>query len=100
MQVCARLSALTDELWQAGDPVLKSPTAHTVSSFVLCVLLCSGIHTFYHLPIEDVISIDERLDKCIQISGLDDCTIGSPQIENMYSHFGAKVIAVHGAAKM
>ncbi|DBB04051.1 TPA: hypothetical protein ACH3X1_013106 [Trebouxia sp. C0004] len=33
--VCARLSALTDELWQAGDPVLKSPTAHTVTTLLL-----------------------------------------------------------------
>ena len=32
LQVCAKLSAMTDELWKAGDPVLRSPTVHTVRS--------------------------------------------------------------------
>ena len=59
MQVCARLSALTDELWQAGDPVLKSPTAHTVRFFVLCVqLLYSSAH-------ECVISLGQKPQRCM-----------------------------------
>ncbi len=40
VQVCAKLSALTDELWRAGDPVLKNPTAHTVRKPLLVPDLC------------------------------------------------------------
>ena len=35
LQVCAKLSGMTDELWRAGDPVLRSPTVHTVRLFAL-----------------------------------------------------------------
>ena len=59
MQVCARLSALTDELWQAGDPVLKCPTAHTVSVSVFCVpSLYSGIH-------QCVVNLGEKAQRCM-----------------------------------
>ncbi|KAL3154514.1 hypothetical protein ABBQ32_013975 [Trebouxia sp. C0010 RCD-2024] len=33
--VCVKLSAMTDELWKAGDSVLRSPTVHTVTTLLL-----------------------------------------------------------------
>ena len=57
LQVCAKLSALTDELWRAGDPVLKSPTVHTVSfpcASLSCPLLecLSALHFWLPVPLK------------------------------------------------